>query len=386
VRWDLDRLGPGATRTIEIAGRATRMGALRTCARVLAASEVCNATEVVQPALELVARAPAEVLLCDPIPLDLVVTNPGTGTVRDVEIVAELPDGLAAPDGARSVRLRVASLGAGEQRALTADVRASRAGTYRQRGTASAADGLSATSGTVTTRVRQPVLALTKTGRDVQYIGRELSYELTVTNTGDGEATDVVLRDVLPGDAAFVRASDGGRLSGGAVSWELGTLAPGGSRTVSVVLRAGAAGLVRNAATASAHCAEDAGAEVETQVRGVPAILLEVVDVEDPVEVGANETYLVTVTNQGSAPGTNIVVTATAPPQMTLLEARGPVSGTIDGATATFAPLPSLGPGQQVEFRLEARAEAAGDVRFAVRMTSDQLGSPVSETEATNLY
>ena len=43
-----------------------------------------------------------------------------------------------------------------------------------------------------------------------------------------------------------------------------------------------------------------------TEVVGVPAILLEVVDVEDPVEVGKEAVYDIKVTNQGSAIGTNI--------------------------------------------------------------------------------
>ena len=51
-----------------------------------------------------------------------------------------------------------------------------------------------------------------------------------------------------------------------------------------------------------------------------------------------------------------------------------------------FSPLASLAPKAKAEWRVVVRAADEGDVRFAVEMTSDELTSPVRETEATNLY
>ena len=53
----------------------------------------------------------------------------------------------------------------------------------------------------------------------------------------------------------------------------------------------------KNTAAAKGVCAE-AAASCETKVEGIPAILLEVIDLEDPIEVGAQTTYEIKVTNQ----------------------------------------------------------------------------------------
>ncbi len=41
---------------------------------------------------------------------------------------------------------------------------------------------------------------------------------------------------------------------------------------------------------------------------GIAAVMLEVIDIEDPIPVGDTATYLITATNQGSAPQTNMKV------------------------------------------------------------------------------
>lgn len=86
------------------------------------------------------------------------------------------------------------------------------------------------TSNTVTVVVRAaPVLALRKTFVDVNGAptrpGDIVRYTLTLTNTGDGAARDVVVRDVL--DAAFDAPifTSGGRLLGGAVVFDDTTIA-----------------------------------------------------------------------------------------------------------------------------------------------------------------
>jgi uncharacterized repeat protein (TIGR01451 family) len=47
---------------------------------------------------------------------------------------------------------------------------------------------------------------------------------------------------------------------------------------------------------------------VKTLITGISAVSLEVVDVDDPVKVGARTTYVISVTNQGSAAATNVSI------------------------------------------------------------------------------
>ena len=61
-------------------------------------------------------------------------------------------------------------------------------------------------------------------------------------------------------------------------------------------------------ATAQAKCASAVTAVAQTEFSGLSALLLECVDVTDPIEVGQQETYIITVTNQGSANDKNIKI------------------------------------------------------------------------------
>ncbi|MBN2447307.1 MAG: DUF11 domain-containing protein, partial [Phycisphaerae bacterium] len=215
--------------------------------------------------------------------------------------------------------------------------------------------------------------------------GRPATFDLTVRNTGDTPATNTMLTDTLPAGTSFVSASAGGQFSGGRVSWALGTLGVGESRSVSLTVGTNQIGSLLNTASVRAYCAE-ADAQAVLEVRGIPAILLEVIDLADPIELGANETYEITVLNQGSAPDTNIVVACVLPPEQEYVSATGPTQASTDGKAVTFSPLPSLAPKATAKYRVVVKGTQVGDVRFRLSLTSDQLESPVSETESTHIY
>jgi uncharacterized repeat protein (TIGR01451 family) len=231
---------------------------------------------------------------------------------------------------------------------------------------------------------RSPTVEISKTCPKLRYIGRDATFEIMVTNRGDGPATNVVVTDAIPSTVEFVSADNDGKRDGAAVVWRLGTLEAGASKTLKVNVRCNQIATVRNAATVS-YCAE-AAAECEFPVKGVSAILLECVDDPDPIEVGGQVTYTITVTNQGSQPDTNIKVVCTLPPEQELAKAGGATEGKADGQTIRFAPLATLAPKARATFSVTAKGTQAADVRFRVELTSDQLTSPVLETESTHIY
>ena len=384
--WEMESLGAGKSREIKVTGMATSTDCLKHCAMVSYVVPTCANVEVVAPALRLTKSAPAEVLLCDPIVLKLEVTNTGTGTTEGVKVVDTLPSGLETTDGRREIAFDAGSLASGQSRQFTATVKATRTGKYVNKATASSADGLKAESEEVTTVVRQPVLTISKSGPERLYFGRKVNYEITVSNKGDVPARELVVEDRLPAGAQSVVASDGGRVSGGTVVWNLGSLGAGRSRTLSVSMMPGQIGTLTNRASAKATCAAGVSASTSTSVAGIPAVLLEVIDIDDPVEIGGNTTYVITATNQGSSPDTNISIVCTLEDNEQYVSSSGATSGTLAGNTVTFAPLRSLAPKAKATWHVTVKALKAGDVRFTALMNTDQLTRPVQETEATHLY
>ncbi|MCW2777686.1 MAG: hypothetical protein JWN17_1411 [Frankiales bacterium] len=67
--------------------------------------------------------------------------------------------------------------------------------------------------------------------------GEQFAYYVNVSNTGGSPCTGVTVKDTLDDGVAFVSCSDACTHSGQDVTWRVGTLAPGASRTLSVVVR-----------------------------------------------------------------------------------------------------------------------------------------------------
>lgn len=230
----------------------------------------------------------------------------------------------------------------------------------------------------------QPRVEISKQCPELRYLGRPVTFEITVANRGDGPAQNVIVRDAISPGLTFVSADQGGRLEGGVILWALGELAAGQSRTLSTTLRCDQIGTATNTATV-AYCAESS-ATCSFPVQGVPAILLECVDNPDPVEVGGQVTYTISVLNQGTAIGTAIVIACVLPNELEYVASKGPTTAAIDGRKVTFAPLATLAPKATAVYTLTAKGTAVGDLRFAVQLTSDQLSRPVNETESTHIY
>lgn len=368
--------------------KGTKTGKLENCADVAAADGLkgrsCATTIITQPSLELTKSAPAEVLLCDVIPYAITVRNTGDAPATNVRISDELPEGLSMLDGRKTAVFEIGTLAAGEAKVGKVDVKAAKTGAYTNTATATGDSGLKATASAKTV-VRQPVLVLTKTGPKLRFVGRSLDYTLTLTNKGDGPARNTVLVDEVPAGAEVIGVSNGGKVAGGKITWQVGTPNPNDTVRATVRLKPTQQGELRNVASATAYCAKASG-EAVTTIKGIPAILLECVDVEDPIEVGSKVTYIITVTNQGSSVGTNIVVTCTLPAEQEFVSAAGPTKETVEGKSVKFAPLKSLAPQAKATYRIVTKGIKAGDVRFKVTLKSDQMDTPAGETESTHIY
>lgn len=97
-------------------------------------------------------------------------------------------------------------------------------------------------SNTVTTAVSSRSLLLLKLDTpDPVYAGRNITYTLQVENSGTVPLTGIVLRDPLPSGTNFVAADGGGSTSAGErqVEWQIGTLAAGQKKMVTLTLQAG---------------------------------------------------------------------------------------------------------------------------------------------------
>jgi uncharacterized repeat protein (TIGR01451 family) len=385
LTWDLGSIPGKGSKTITLKGVATGTGEYTSCVRATYKEKLCLTIKAVQPKLTLDKTAPAEVLVCDIIPVKLVVKNPGTGPTTGVVVTDTLPAGLKTVDGKTEVKFDVATLNAGESKEFSFNAQAAKPGSYANKAVATANGGLTDDAAT-TTVVKQPVLTIAKTATEMVYEGRPVSYSIKVGNKGDAAAAGTVVTDTLPAGVAFVSATDGGTFANGVVTWNLGSLAPNAEKTVGITGKGTAQGRQCNKADAKATCAEPVSATACTEVKGLAALLLEVIDISDPIEVNGQETYEITVTNQGTAVDTNIKIDCTLEDAQAYVSSSGATAGTATGQKVSFAPLASLAPKAKAQWKVVVKALKAGDIRFAVQLDSDVTERPVNETESTHQY
>lgn len=388
MQWALGDLAPGETKVIRVSGKADRVGTSSACVSVSYNNALCATTNVVEPALALEKRmSPEKLTTCDTAQIVFTVRNTGSGTARNVKVRDELPNGMTTMDGESVLEFNIGDIGANQ--AKVSDpimVKVARAGRYTNNATAMADGGLTAESSQVAITAVQPALEIAVECPGNRYIGRPIEYTVSVRNTGDGDCTDARVTASVPSGSTFVSATQGGTSAGGSVNWNVGALKAGERKEMTFTVSPGSSGTYRTEAVANCTCAGEARDACATEVTGIPAILVEVVDNPDPIEIGNTVTYTIRVTNQGSANDNDIKVVCELPGEQSFVSAAGASTHSISGKTITFAPLATLAPKAVAEWRIVAKAEAEGDVRFATSVTSREKTTPIRETESTTLY
>jgi uncharacterized repeat protein (TIGR01451 family) len=200
--------------------------------------------------------------------------------------------------------------------------------------------------------------------------GRQVAFELIVTNHGPSVARDVRMSDPLPRGLSFVSASSGCSFAGGSVTCTAGELASGRSIAFRVVTRVGAsvtADSITNTASVESTTRDPdpgnnrdtervpSGPEADVSITKIPSV--------DRVAVGGQLFYTLLVRNDGPSDAQNVVVTDTAGAGLTLLSARGGqgTSCTVAAARVTCR-LGTLAAGGSAQVLVSARADRAGEL------------------------
>lgn len=216
------------------------------------------------------------------------------------------------------------------------------------------------------TMVGKPKLTLSKTGPASAIVGKDVTYEIKVSNTGTYVAKSVSLTDQVP--EGMTHASNARE-----VVVQVGDLEPGQSRTVPITLKAVQKGQVRNVTLALSSNAAAAGADAGT------LLLLQTVKLEakgyDDQYVGKSSAYEISVSNPGDLPLKAVVVTDSMPAEGSILQATG---ATIAGGSATWN-IDELAPGEERKFSVVATAMFPGVYKNVAQVKSAEGVTAQSE-------
>jgi uncharacterized repeat protein (TIGR01451 family) len=384
--WDLGTMTSRQERVVHMKLKTETKGDHVPQAWVTFTGSAAMRLRVREPKLTVKIQSPEKVLVGDATQFTLVISNPGDGTADAVKINAQLSEGLEHARG-NTLDFEIGSLAPGESRNVTLLCASRTGGGQKVDVTATADNGLKATD-TCAVNVIMPRLDISLVGPRLRYLDRKARYTLKVTNPGDAPATNVTVADIVPAGFKVLAASHGGRWDSQTrmVSWFLGEIAPGATREVEMEVQATTAGSHTHKATAVGARGLRAESELTTKVEGVAAMLVELIDTEDPIEVNGETTYEVRITNTGSKTETDIKLTATVPDEMQFKNADGPVRYREEGKAIVFEPIERLAPRADAIFRLKVKTLKAGSVRFKIQVSSANLTEPVVKMEPTRIY
>ncbi|HYV37164.1 MAG TPA: hypothetical protein VE988_15770, partial [Gemmataceae bacterium] len=394
--WTLGRLSSGQSHNVRATFKAIRTGPLSICSSVATEEGIrdtkCIKTDIGEPKLRVTMTGPQAGQLNVPFTYQINVINDGPSPLTNVVVDASFDKTLKHSAGATTMRLPLGTLNAGENRPLPALTLTPTAGGQFTTRVSVKADGGIGDQAEQTISVQQAQLGVKLIGPPRKYVGWPADWEIRVTNEGDVPLTGVQVKNLLPPELVAQSWTEGGKpgTGGGEVIWDVGDLKPREQRTLGVKTRCdklvqGALNQVIATATPGLSVKD----QVNVDVFGLPGLQLEVGDKDDPVIVGKNAIYTITVTNTGTQVATAIDLKATLPKELQLIDngAKGPSPATVAGQVVTFGRVESLGPQQKLEYQIEAKALRAGDVRFSCEMRSASLtsGQPVVEEEATRI-
>jgi uncharacterized repeat protein (TIGR01451 family) len=384
--WDLGTMTSKQERALVMKLQADVKGDVTPQAWVTFTGSTMMRIRVREPKLTMKATCPDKVLVGDPAAFTLTVSNPGDGSADQVKIQAILSEGLEHARG-NKIDFDIGNLAAGESRNVTLLCATRVGGLQKCEGVAIAEGGLTAKD-TANLNVIMPRLDLHLVGPRLRYLDRKAIYTLKVTNPGDAAASNVTVSDVVPPGFKVLAASDGGRhdYQTRAVSWFLGEIGPGQTREVKFEVQAISPGDHRHKANAVGARGLHSESELVTRVEGLSALMVEMVDTEDPIEVGGDTAYEVRITNTGSKTETDIKLVAMVPDKMQFKNAQGPVRYREEGRMVIFEPIEKLAPRADAIFRLNVKALDPGTVLFKIQVTSTNLPEAVLKTEATRIY
>lgn len=383
TRWFIGDLPAGKCVVIDATAKATTVGNSSTCLTVSYANSLCSNLQVVQPAIALTHTVTPNATVCDAITANFNVKNTGSGPATNVVVTETLPAGITTSDGASTYTFNAGTLAQGQSKPFSLGLKASKAGTFTIPSKVTADDGLFAQSEPQTVKITQPALKIVAecpTGGLVGRTGKPLTFKFTVTNTGDAPANTTVT-STAPTNSTFTSADNGGVGGAGGTTWNLGTLAPGASKTVSTTVQAMAGGVCSTTATATAPCATAVSAPCSANTTGLPDVGTLVSDVDGVVYVGDTHEYTCQVMNQGMVPLTNVKMTMDIPSEITFISSSQP--NAMEGGKRVFN-VGTIAVGQSVTWKFAAKATTPGEHLITGTTTCAELKTPVRDDELTN--
>ena len=335
----------------------------------------------IAPKLTIAKAGPPEGIIEEPIVYTIDLSNPGDAESNDVVVKDEIPPGMAYEScnvvptkiEGKILTWDIGTLPKDAARKLVVTLRAKQIGVWVNKATVLSRQAAPLTS-SVETKVNAPELYILKKGPELLRKGMLGNYEVTVKNSGDGLARDVIIRDSIPAGMRFRNITEGTVLR-----WDVGELPPRSERTFRYTMETINTGVFINEAHVYMKHREGPVHNASCRTTVIAPILGLSKQGSALVFLNKPASYTITVTNDGDGSAKNLVLVDRLPKQLDYISStpRGTFRPGRGDQLATITwNLGDLEPKKQFVITLQVRANAIGRCRNSVKLTSETTEPP----------
>ncbi len=385
-------------------------------------SATANTTVTQSADLAITKSGPGTVTAGTDVTYTITITNNGPSTATSVSWTDTLPASLtfvsvnqtSGPTfgctGGATTTCTIASLASGASATfdLVAHVTSATANGSSVANTATATSsttdptpGNNSSTSTATAATSADV-SVTKNGPAAVAPGTDITYTVTVANSGPSDAASVLLTDNVPAGTTFVSANQtSGPTFGcttpavggtGPITCSIASLVAGASATFNFVMHVDPAttGSISNTATVTSTTSDPAPGNGTSTSPAIVSPATTDVSITKTANgsrfpPSSNATYTITATNNGPAVATNVVVTDILPAGTTFVSAT-PSQGSCSGTTTVTCNLGVLLSGNSATIALVVTMPPTfGTVTNTATVTSDNADSNPSNNAATSV-
>jgi uncharacterized repeat protein (TIGR01451 family) len=299
-----------------------------------------------------------------------------------VEVISSVP----ASRNETGVRFALANIGAETSgKATELAITSKQTGIRRVRFEVREADKVHA-SREALVRFVEPQLTVKKVLPKEWLVGQQAHYLISVENTGEIPANEVVVEDEIPGGLR-VDQTEGTRFID-RIRWKIPTLAIGEKMEFRVTAtpeqpfeRLAVRAWAKDSLSPSVEAFD-----IMTIV-GIETVEVSIEDQLDPAPIDGRAEYTIHVMNRGTAPARGVSLDVQLSSQLKAINAEGSLRGSVQDGGLRLPSTVNLAPGEHLYCRVQARTVKEGDARLQVAVRHPSVGpTGLTEQESTRIY
>jgi hypothetical protein len=337
-------------------------------------------------ALGLSIKAPENNLVGEVSVFEITLQNTGDQPAKEVMIESRFEDGFVFPGSKdRQVTQTIGTLNPGDSRDVKLSLKSDRAG-YHCVEFFLLAQGMKPVTKKVCVEYQDAAVSLEVNGPVKRMVGGNAEWNLTVLSRDFLPITNASV--TLDYDSTYLKpvgGSEGAKQELGRITWPLGMLQVSERVELQVEFQCL---MPVDSTCLSFKVSADGDLEQTSESclaidRRLGALDIDLQDAADPVKLGEETEYLITITNRELHSVHDLQITATLPGLFKAISTEvregrqllPAVRAKVEGSLIRFDSVDVLAPDAQLTYRIKVQAQKAGTDRFLLSVSSDDAAS-----------